>query len=67
MTWSMSAFPGNCCLTWVRPVCARGVIQNEYGGEIGADRRQVLGVGSKVQGAVLPIVPAQDGIGTNLQ
>ena len=32
----------NYCLTWVRPVCARGVVQNEYRGEVSADRRKEL-------------------------
>ena len=49
------------CLTWVRPVCARRVVENEYGGEVGADGGQVFGVRSKVQRAVLSVVPAQDG------
>ena len=49
------------CLTWVRPVCARRVVENEYGGKVGADGGQVLGVRSKVQRAVLSVVPAQDG------
>ena len=48
------------CLTWVRPVCARRVVENEYGGEVGADGGQVFGVRSKVQRAVLSVVPAQD-------
>ena len=29
--------------TWVGPVGPWGVVQDEHGGEVGADRRQVLG------------------------
>ena len=64
---STSARPGGrgdtaqtSCLTWVGPVCARRVVENEYGGEVGAYGGQVLGVRSKVQRAVLSVVPAHD-------
>lgn len=44
--------------TWVGPVGPRRVVEDEDGGEIGADGGEVLGVGAEVEGAVLAVVTA---------
>ena len=43
--------------TWIWPVSAWRVVQNEYRCEIRTNGTQILGVGAKVQGAMLTIIP----------
>lgn len=42
--------------TWIGSVSPGRVVEDEDAGEVSADGGQVLGVGSEVQSAVLPVV-----------
>ena len=42
--------------TWISSVCSWRVVKNEDTGEVSADGREILGVGAKVEGAVLSVV-----------
>ncbi len=61
--WALKGLVTDCQgpLTWIGPVSAGRVVEYEYGGEVGADGREVLGVRPEVERAVLAVVaPLQD-------
>ena len=53
--------------TWISSVCSWRVVKNEDTGEVSADGREILGVGAKVEGAVLSVVSSVEHPSSSVQ